>query len=164
MRIIEDLLAFSDNSRKKMVVTIFTNPCFHSVCLYRISSCFYKLHLTILAKIVWYLNRIIFNIDIDYRSSLSGGLVIKHGLGIVIGKDVISRGRLTIYQGVTLGGNAGKKALYMEMGRSFEIEQPVLLENVVIYTDAKVFGPVVIGRNNIIKAGSIVISDMPNQE
>ena len=103
MRIIDDFKAFSNNTVQGGLKLI-TNPCFHSVCLYRLSSFFYKVHLSIFAKIVWYINRIIFNVDIDYRADLAGGLVLVHGIGIVIGKTVISKGRLVIYQNVTLGG------------------------------------------------------------
>ncbi len=117
---------------------------------------FYKIYLAPVSKLIWYINRMLFHMDIDYRSDLAGGLVIIHGLGIVIGKDVVSKGNLTIYQGVTLGGSCGKLREY----NGKIIAQPIIEENVTIYTDAKVFGPVVIGKNNKIKAGYIVTDDI----
>ena len=160
MKLIDDWVEFSGHSWKKAIVTVLTNPCFHSVCLFRLSNFFYKAHLSFLAKIIWYINRIIFCVDIDYRADLAGGLVIKHGLGIVIGKGVITKGNITIYQGVTLGGNSGIKKQY----QGIMIDQPYIEENVTIYTDAKIFGPVVIGKNNIIKAGSILTDDLTAYE
>ena len=72
----------------KVFATILLNPCFHAVLLYRISSFFNRIHLKIVAKIIWYVNRIVYNVDIDYRAKLSGGFVLVHGLGTVIGKNV----------------------------------------------------------------------------
>ncbi len=155
MRLWKDLKAFSAGSKKKMLVTVFTNPCFHAVCLYRLSNFFSRLHIGILAKLIWYINRIVFCCDIDYRADLAGGFVLVHGLGCVIGKGVKSEGVLRVYQGVTIGGT-GKV-------REFEgrrISMPVFKENVVVFTGAKVLGPVIIGKNNRIKAASLVTEDI----
>lgn len=78
MRINKDFSAFVDSAGgglEKKIATLLFNPCFHSVCLYRLSSFLYipKLRFNVLSKIVWYLNRIIFNVDIDYRADLAGG-------------------------------------------------------------------------------------------
>lgn len=106
MKIIEDLIQFSNHSKKKMIMTILANPCFHSVLLYRISRLFYKIHLSFISKIIWYINRLLFHVDIDFRADLAGGFVLIHGLGVVIGAGVISEGPLKVYQGVTLGGRS----------------------------------------------------------
>ncbi|MDE6519956.1 MAG: hypothetical protein K2K91_05775 [Ruminococcus sp.] len=82
-----------------------------------------------------------------------------HGLGVVIGSGVKSKGTLRVYQGVTIGGSPGRRAIY----EGKQISQPVLCNDVTLYTDAKVFGPVVIGKNNIIKAGSIITKDMEDK-
>lgn len=86
-------------------------------------------------------------------------MCIKHGLGIVIGKDVLSEGKLTIYQGVTIGGS-GKTREYC--GKI--IDQPIIKNNVICYTDSKIFGPVLIGENNRIKAGQIIAEDLEDVE
>lgn len=158
MKIIDDLKAYKgDEGIKKILATVFFNPCFHSIILYRISNFFYKIHLSIISKIVWYLNRIIYNVDIDYRADLAGGFVLIHGLGVVIGKSVKSEGKLTVYQGVTIGGNNGK-IRKDENGK--EWGQPLIGKNVKIYTNACVFGPVIISDNAIIKAHSIITQNI----
>ena len=160
MKIIKDLQAFVDNkSISKYVVTIFLNPCFHSVCLYRASQFFYKIKLGIIAKIIWYLNRMLFHVDIDYRAELAPGFVIVHGLGIVVGRGVVSKGKLKLYQGVTIGGT-GK--CIDEDGQ--KIWMPIIGDNVTVYTDAKLLGPIHVQDNAIIKAGSIVSRDFPDEE
>lgn len=105
MKIIDDLKEFSNHNKKKMIMTVLINPCFHSVLLYRISNFFYKIHMSVLSKIIWYINRLLYHVDIDFRAELAGGFVLVHGLGVVIGAGVVSEGPLKVYQ----GGNIGRK-------------------------------------------------------
>ncbi|MBQ6421507.1 MAG: hypothetical protein IJK02_10575 [Clostridia bacterium] len=160
MKLKEDLRAFSGNNKKKALETALTNPCFHAVALFRLSNLLYRMHLSPLAKMVWYYNRVIYSCDIDYRADLAGGFVLVHGIGTVIGRYVRSEGLLRVYQGVTIGGSNRLKGEYAE--RTFR--QPVLKDNVCVYTGAKIFGPVVIGKNNIVKSGAIVTEDKPDKE
>lgn len=152
MKIIKDLKSFSKGSKKKMIVTIITNPCFHSVILYRISSFFYKIKMSPIAKLFWYYNRVVYNVDIDYRAQLAGGFVLIHGLGTVIGHNVQSRGRLTVYQNVTLGGNQGRTFIISNE----VIDQPLIEDGVIIYSGASVYGPVYLKKGTHIKAGSVI--------
>lgn len=154
MKIVQDLDAYGGGWRKH-IVTILINPCFHATVLYRLSNVLYKLKLKPLAKVIWYINRMLFSVDIDYRANLAGGLVLVHGIGVVIGKDVVSEGKLKVYQGVTIGGS-GKTKTY----RNMQIDMPIIKDNVIIYTDAKIFGPVIINNNSVIKAGVIVTEDV----
>ena len=98
-----------------------------------------------------------FNVDIDYRADLAGGFFLVHGLGTVIGHNVISKGRLTVYQGVTLGGGNGKPGRVDEDGKTRGM--PLFEDNVIVYTGATVVGGITISKDTIIKAGEIVCSD-----
>ena len=158
MRLPADYKEFTrEGGISKKISTILFNPCFHSVCLYRLSNLLYRIHLSILSKIIWYINRLLFHVDIDYRADLAGGFYLVHGLGTVIGKSVCSTGPLKVYQGVTIGGN-NNKVRVDDNGK--EWGQPLFGKNVVVYTGASVFGPVVIGDNAIIKAGEIITHDV----
>lgn len=157
MKLAEDLKAFAPDWKKK-ITTILTNPNFHCVCLFRLSGFLYRIHLGVLAKIVWYINRIIFNADIDYRAQLAGGFHLVHGLGTVIGKDVKSQGPLKVYQHVTIGGGNGKSGQVLENGTV--IKMPVFGENCVVYTGAIVVGGILIQPGTIIKAGSLIHSNL----
>jgi len=157
MRILEDYKEFASGGVKGKIATILFNSCFHSVALYRLSNFCYKLHLTVFSKIIWYVNRMLYHVDIDYRADLAGGFVLIHGLGTVIGKDVRSMGKLVVYQGVCLGGNGNKQRID-DLGNIWT--QPLLEENVKIFTGAYVFGPVIIHKNINIKAGSIITHDV----
>jgi serine O-acetyltransferase len=104
-----------------------------------------------LAKIVWYFNRIIYNADIDYRADLAGGFVLVHGLGCVIGRGVISKGKLKVYQGVTIGGTG--KFIEKE-GKKYYM--PVIGDNCTLSTGCVVLGPVFLPDNKFVKANQMI--------
>ena len=156
MRIVEDFKLWTLNGGvTKKVATLMFNPCFHSVCLFRLSNLFYRVHLAVVAKIIWYINRLLFHVDIDYRADLAGGFCLVHGLGVVIGKNVKSLGALTVYQGVTLGGSGKVR----ELAGGGTIDQPLLGKNTVLYTNSCIFGPVITPDNYVLKAGKILTKD-----
>ncbi|WP_319005544.1 hypothetical protein [Metabacillus litoralis] len=59
---------------------------------------------------------------------------------------------------VTIGGNMGKKGIYENQ----EITYPIVGKNALIGTGAKILGPVVVGDNVQIGAGSIVLNNIPD--
>ena len=79
------------------------------------------------------------------------GLFIDHGDGVVIGETTVIGDNVTIYQGVTLGGT-GK-----ETGK----RHPTIGSGVTIGAGAKVLGPITIGDNCKVGAGSIVLKNVP---
>lgn len=155
MRIIKDFNAFTKNDGLgKKIATLFLNPCFHCVCLYRLSNLFYRIHLFPIAKVIWYVNRIVYDVDIDCRADLAGGFHLIHGIGTVIGYNVISEGPLTIYQNVTLGGGNGRPGRIDEDG--IVRGMPRFKDNCIVYTGAIVVGGIIVEDNSVIKAGSII--------
>ena len=159
MRLSEDYKEFvGEGGLEKKLATIFLNPNFHSVCLFRLSNFFFRMHLSIISKIIWYINRLLFHVDIDYRADLAGGFVLIHGLGTVIGKTVVSKGSLTVYQNVTIGGGNGKPCRLDPDG--VKRGMPMFMGENVIYTGAIVVGGIIVSENSIIKAGRVVSEDI----
>ena len=157
MKINKDFIAFKSKSLKKSNIAVILNPCFQGVFLYRISNYLYLKNLGILSKLITLFSRIVYSIDIDYRAEIDEGFFIAHGIGIVIGHKVSIGKNCSIYQGVTLGGNLNKEKKYN--GRI--ITQPVLLDNVSVYSNSIIIGPVVIGENTTIGAMTLVTNDIP---
>lgn len=161
MRIDKDFKEFCKRGQSKYffincISTLIFNPCFHCVCLFRLAGFFQKIRLSPLSKVIWYINRLLFNVDLDWRADIAGGFVLVHGLGTVIGRGVHSTGKLTVYQGVTLGGSYGR----VKNEEGIERTMPLLNDDVIVYTGASIFGPVTIKAHTIIKAGQIVTSDI----
>lgn len=126
------------------------------IIIYRLSNIFADLRLYPFAKVFWIINRILFNVDIDPRANLAGGLVLIHGMGIVIGHEVKSLGMMKIYQGATIGGNMAKR----EDIDGVNTGQPVIEPNVTIGINSSILGPIKIGQDSIIGTGAIVTKNV----
>lgn len=147
-----DFNYYKENSLSGSKFAVMINPCFLSMLLYRLSNFLYRKKMKVLAKFIWFINRIIFSCDIDYRANISERVMLIHGIGVVIGCEAIIKSDVKIYQGVTIGGNNGHKAMYGDR----EISQPVIESGCIISPNSMIFGPVIIKENTFIKAGSIV--------
>ncbi|HMG07525.1 MAG TPA: hypothetical protein VK609_03395, partial [Mucilaginibacter sp.] len=123
---------------------------------FRLSHFFFHLKLLPISRLFWLFNRIIFSIDIDPGATLKGGFVIIHGIGIVIGRYVVSEGQFKIFHGATLGGNNGKEAVY----NNKVLKQPYLKDNITIGINSSVLGPITIGSGVIIGSHAIVTKDV----
>lgn len=103
-----------------------------------------------------YLHKKIWNLSSCYISPLAKigqGLKMPHPLGIVIGGESEIGENVTIYQGVTIGSR--HKGDY-EKGK-----QPKIRDEVTCFDSCKVLGDIIIGRNSVIGAGSVVIRNVP---
>ncbi|MEY9868463.1 serine O-acetyltransferase [Peribacillus sp. B2I2] len=148
-----DFKAFLKRSPSKSRFAVIINPNFHTVFLFRLACFFYKIKLEFISKIIWYINRVLFSVDIDYRAKIEKGFVLVHGIGTVIGRDVIIGNYVTIYQGVTLGGTGKKKKM-----NNIEISQPYVGDNCTIYSNACIYGPCIIGERSIIGANTVLFN------
>ena len=158
MNITADFTAAAGRKRfPKSLGTLLLNPCFHAVAFFRFSSLLYRHCLEPVAKVVWYLNRALYHVDLDYKAQLAPGFKLVHGLGVVIGAGVVSDGPLTVYQGVTIGGSCGSGR---NDGRGGVFWQPHFGSNVIVYTNACVLGPIYVGDGAIVKAARIVTKDV----
>jgi len=91
-------------------------------------------------------------IEIHPGAVIGKGLFIDHGMGVVIGETCEVGDNVTIYQGVTLGGT----------GKDTGKRHPTIGSNVLIGTGAKIIGPVRVGDNSRIGAGSVVLREVPD--
>lgn len=89
--------------------------------------------------------------DLEIDGEIGEGLVVYHGHGTVLAAHSVGK-NLQIYQGVTVGRNT-------KPGR--EINNPIIGNEVTIYTNAVVAGGITIGDNVSIGAGAVVMKDVP---
>src|SRR5262245_47288230 len=102
-------------------------------------------------RAIAYTSRAVTGIEIHPAAKVGAEFFIDHGSGVVIGETAEIGDRVTLYQGVTLGGTGfapGKR-------------HPTLEDNVTVGSGAKLLGPVVVGRNAKIGANTVVIEDVP---
>ncbi|MBO5415480.1 MAG: serine O-acetyltransferase [Clostridia bacterium] len=124
---------------------------FHALLAYRISRRLYEKEHYFSARALSQIARHYTGIEIHPGAKIGQGLVIDHGMGVVIGETTEIGDNCTIYQGVTLGGtgkDAGKR-------------HPTLGNGVMIGAGAKVLGPFTIGDNTKVAANAVVLAEIP---
>ena len=90
-------------------------------------------------------------IEIHPGAQIGKRLFIDHGHGVVIGETAIIGDNVTLYQGVTLGGT----------GKEHGKRHPTIGDNVMISAGAKILGSFTVGANSKIGAGSVVLTEVP---
>jgi serine O-acetyltransferase len=126
-----------------------------AVFIYRLMRRSYKKSHKIRVFILSMLNQVLCGVEIGYSADIGPGFEIAHGGCIVISGKVVAGKNLSIRQGVTIGGNLGKRDAE---GRMF----PILGNEVLMGAAACILGPVKIGSNVLIGAHSVVTNDVPD--
>ena|SRR5689334_3183760 len=140
-----------DPAARSFLEVIFTYPGFHALFFYRMSHALWTSGLKSPGRLVSNLGRFYTGIEIHPGAKIGRRFFIDHGMGVVIGETAEIGDDVTIYQGVTLGGTSSRK----------EKRHPTVEDWVLIGVDATILGPVTIGRNSKIGAGSVVVNDVP---
>ena len=125
-------------------------PSIHARLAHMISF-LYKKNLLFLARLISQIARFLTGIEIHPGATLGAGILIDHGMGVVIGETAELGDRITIYHGTTLGGTGKEKGK----------RHPTVGDNVVIGAGSKVLGNIKIGSNSKIGANSVVLDDVP---
>ena len=130
---------------------IFWHTGMHAVWAYRRAHWLWEHGAHTLASLVSRHTRKRYGVEIHPAAQIGRRFMIDHGMGVVIGETSIIGDDCLIYQGVTLGmtGKHGGK------------RHPTLGNNVLIGAGTKVLGPVYIGDNARIGAGSVVLCNLP---
>ena len=129
------------------------NPRMAPVVLLRLAEFFYTYRLGLFSKAFSVLNVLIFGIEVSPRVRIGGGLFLPHTVGTVIGAASIGD-NCTIMQGVTLGTSEP------DMGFT-ATARPVIGNNVLIGSGAKVIGGITVGDHVKIGANAVVLRDVP---
>lgn len=140
-----------DPAAESKLHVFFFYPAFQGLMMYRFANFFYRWKVKFLAYLLHYLMRVLYAMDIHPAARIAPGVVIDHGIGVVIGSTAsVGRGTL-IYHGVTLGTKhpcTGKR-------------HPDVGENVILGAGAKILGPIKVGNNAIVGANAVVVRDVP---
>ncbi|MBQ8816584.1 MAG: serine O-acetyltransferase [Lachnospiraceae bacterium] len=131
---------------------VFLYPSFRAIMNYRVAHKLYVNGHFFLARFLSQRSARKTGIEIHPGAQIGRGLFIDHGHGVVIGETAIVGDNVTMYQGVTLGGN----------GKEHGKRHPTIGNNVMISAGAKVLGSFEIGDNSKIGAGSVVLSPVPS--
>jgi serine O-acetyltransferase len=134
------------------LVTCFS-PRMAPITLLRLAELFHDLHIIFLSKFFSILNVIVFGLEVSPKVKIGGGLFLPHTVGTVIGASCIGD-NCTIMQGVTLGTSEP------DMGFTASA-RPVIGNDVLIGSGAKVIGGITVGDHVQIGANAVVLRDVP---
>ena len=141
----------NDPAARSKIEVFLLYPTIHALIAYRISHYLYINKLFFLARLISQISRFFTGIEIHPGAKIGRGLVIDHGMGVVIGETAEIGDNVLLYHGVTLGGTGKDKGK----------RHPTVGNNVVIGAGAKVLGPIYIGSNSKIGANSVVLNNVP---
>jgi serine O-acetyltransferase len=119
---------------------------------HRVAHALWEAEVPLAPRVIAYGSRAVTGVEIHPAASIGSGFFIDHGSGVVIGETAEIGDRVTLYQGVTLGGTG------FEPGK----RHPTLEDNVTVGSGAKLLGPLTIGRNAKVGANTVVIEDVPS--
>lgn len=94
-----------------------------------------------------------YSVEIGINPKIGKNLRFAHFQGVIIGNEVVIGDNCKIYQQVTLGQKKNGVEGYGD--------DPIIGDNVIIFSGAKVFGKINIGNNAIIGANAVVFKDVP---
>jgi serine O-acetyltransferase len=118
---------------------------------HRVAHALWETDVPIVPRAIAYTSRAITGVEIHPAATIGEDFFIDHGSGVVIGETAEIGDRVTLYQGVTLGGTGfapGKR-------------HPTLEDDVTVGSGAKLLGPVTVGRTAKVGANTVVIEDVP---
>jgi serine O-acetyltransferase len=105
----------------------------------------------VLPRVIAYMTRAVTGVEIHPAAVIGKEFFIDHGAGVVIGETARVGNRVTLYQGVTLGGTG------FQRGK----RHPTLGDNVTVGSGAKLLGPIAVGDGAKVGANTVVVEDVP---
>ena len=118
---------------------------------HRFAHALYDAGIPLAPRTIAFASRAVTGVEIHPAAQIGADFFIDHGSGVVIGETAEIGERVTLYQGVTLGGTGfarGKR-------------HPTVEDDVTIGSGAKLLGPVTVGHGAKVGANTVVIEDVP---
>ncbi|MEB3330819.1 MAG: serine O-acetyltransferase, partial [Candidatus Sericytochromatia bacterium] len=126
-------------------------PGLHALATHRVAHDLHRAGVPWLPRLLSHVNRFLTGIEIHPGARIGKGVVIDHGMGVVIGETAEVGDGCLIYQGVTLGGTSLVHAK----------RHPTVGRNVVLGSGAKVLGSFTVGEGAFVGSGSVVTKPVP---
>jgi serine O-acetyltransferase len=122
-----------------------------AILAYRVAHALHQAGVPVAPMALSYASRAVTGVEIHPAARIGEDFFIDHGSGVVIGETAEIGDRVTLYQGVTLGGTGfarGKR-------------HPTVEDDVTIGSGAKLLGPITVGHCAKVGANTVVIEDVP---
>jgi serine O-acetyltransferase len=120
---------------------------------HRVAHALYDAQVPLVPRTIAFTSRAVTGVEIHPAARIGQEFFIDHGSGVVIGETAEIGDRVTLYQGVTLGGTGfarGKR-------------HPTVEDDVTIGSGAKLLGPITVGHGAKVGANTVVVADVPSK-
>lgn len=124
---------------------------YHSLQTHRVAHALWNQGRKVLALALQSRVSEVFGVDIHPAAKIGEGILLDHGTGLVIGETAVIGDRVSLMQGVTLGGS----------GKETGDRHPKVGQGVLIGASVTVLGNIKIGDGAMIASGSLVLKDVP---
>lgn len=149
-----------DPAAMSFAEVMLTYPGIRAICSHRVAHELYELDVPVVPRIISEHTHAEVGVDIHPGAQIGRAFFMDHATGIVIGETSKVGDRVKLYQGVTLGA------------RSFPLDEagypqkkmqrhPIVEDDVVIYSNASVVGPIVVGAGSEILANVLLARSVP---
>jgi serine O-acetyltransferase len=122
-----------------------------AILTHRVAHALHASGIPLLPRTLAHGSRLLTGVEIHPAARIGSDFFIDHGSGVVVGETAEIGERVTIYQGVTLGGTG------FQRGK----RHPTVEDNVTIGSGAKLLGPITVGHGAKVGANTVVIVDVP---
>ncbi|HGC9839477.1 TPA: serine O-acetyltransferase [Streptococcus agalactiae] len=140
-----------DPAARSSLEVILTYPGIKALAAHRLSHFLWNHNFKLLARMHSQFWRFWTQIEIHPGATISEGVFIDHGSGLVIGETAIVEKGAMLYHGVTLGGTGKDKGK----------RHPTIRKGALISAHSQIIGPIEVGENAKVGAVAVVLADVP---
>lgn len=140
-----------DPAARSSLEVILTYPGIKALAAHRLSHFLWNHNFKLLARMHSQFWRFWTQIEIHPGATISEGVFIDHGSGLVIGETAIVEKGAMLYHGVTLGGTGKEKGK----------RHPTIRKGALISAHSQIIGPIEVGENAKVGAAAVVLADVP---
>ncbi|KAK9823693.1 hypothetical protein WJX72_004670 [[Myrmecia] bisecta] len=124
---------------------------YHAIQAHRISHALWNRGQTLMARALQSRMSEVFGVDVHPAARIGKGILLDHGIGVVIGETAVIGNNVSLMQHVTLGGT----------GKEQGDRHPKISDNVLIGASATVLGNITVGKGAQVAANSLVLKSVP---
>ena len=124
---------------------------FQAVRLHRLAHWFKARKIPFFGALIWRINIFLTGVDINPNAKIGKGLVISHGVGLVLGGDVVLGEDCLLHHGATLGAPTTERIA----------QCPKVGDRVTIGAGANLIGGITVGSDAFVGAGALLTVDVP---
>ncbi|HEO4428852.1 TPA: serine O-acetyltransferase [Streptococcus agalactiae] len=140
-----------DPAARSSLEVILTYPGIKALAAHRLSHFLWNHNFKLLARMHSQFWRFWTQIEIHPGATISEGVFIDHGSGLVIGETAIVEKGAMLYHGVTLGVTGKDKGK----------RHPTIRKGALISAHSQIIGPIEVGENAKVGAAAVVLADVP---